>query len=320
VTTTIRRIDDLPAPDRVDAMRTWFDEGAVPVQLHVDQDLGFTGRIASGMLGPLPVSEVLVAGAAASLVRKPSHRQPVPDLLLVNITDTRVDEVHQLDRRTSLQRGDVVLTSTRHDLLARQQDASHRYSLVVPYEAVGISASRIDEMLARPLAQNSPLAASTWSFLLRAVQTATESPSPALGRLSGAAVSMLTALLFTESGDDSGAREPLATTLVPRVIEYLRLHLADPGLSADRVARDHGVSKRYLYLLLEREGVALGDWVRSHRAAFAAELLADPRNSAPISSIAHRVGFIDEAHFARTFRRWYGMTPRDWRSAHHRDE
>ena len=35
----------------------------------------------------------------------------------------------------------------------------------------------------------------------------------------------------------------------------------------------------------------------------------------PISDISLQTGFYDQSHFANTFRRATGMTPRDWRSA-----
>jgi AraC-like DNA-binding protein len=99
-------------------------------------------------------------------------------------------------------------------------------------------------------------------------------------------------------------------------MEYVRLHLFDHGLSAARIAHAHGISVRYLYLILARERLSLGDWIREQRAQGAARLLMDSPYDLSIADIAHRTGYADQAHFSRSFRRWYGTSPREWRRTH----
>ena len=92
-------------------------------------------------------------------------------------------------------------------------------------------------------------------------------------------------------------------------------HLTSPELTADGLARRHGISPRYLRSLFEAEGTSFGDFVATRRLALAHRLLSDPRNlGSSIAGIAMSAGFGDLSWFNTRFRRVYGMTPKDVRA------
>jgi AraC-like DNA-binding protein len=98
------------------------------------------------------------------------------------------------------------------------------------------------------------------------------------------------------------------------MIEYLKMHLRDPDLNISRLARQHGISERYAYLILSRSGITLADWLRTQRLAGAARDLATtthPHDT--IAAIAYSWGFPDQANFTRAFRRVYRTSPREYR-------
>lgn len=73
---------------------------------------------------------------------------------------------------------------------------------------------------------------------------------------------------------------------------------------------------RYLYLVLERQNIGLGAYIRRRRLDCAAALLRHPgRRDMTIAAVAHACGFYDHAHFSRAFRAATGMTPSQWRRA-----
>jgi AraC-like DNA-binding protein len=95
-----------------------------------------------------------------------------------------------------------------------------------------------------------------------------------------------------------------------RAEAFIVEHLADLDLDAERVARHVAVSPRHLNRLFEKHDSTLTDWIWQQRLARAHACLADPaQRSASIGDIAMRCGFATQAHFARQFRRAYGMTP-----------
>jgi AraC-like DNA-binding protein len=97
------------------------------------------------------------------------------------------------------------------------------------------------------------------------------------------------------------------------------MHIKDPELNITRVAREHGISERYAYLILSRSGISLADWLRTQRLEGAARDLArtdQPRDN--IAAIAHSWAFPDQANFTRAFRRQYGVSPSESRRQQNR--
>ncbi len=85
---------------------------------------------------------------------------------------------------------------------------------------------------------------------------------------------------------------------------------ADPDLSALTIARQLGVTPRYVHLLLEETGKSFTHHVLERRLQKAATLLRDPRwRQRKIADIAAAAGFNDLSYFNRTVRRHYDATP-----------
>lgn len=96
-------------------------------------------------------------------------------------------------------------------------------------------------------------------------------------------------------------------------VEYIKEHLADPTLTADRIADALFISRRRLYQLFD-DGDGVSGRIRALRVERAKELLGDPaRAKQGIGEISRQCGFANAAHFSRTFRRTVGETPRDYR-------
>ncbi|MFD0200984.1 MULTISPECIES: helix-turn-helix transcriptional regulator [Saccharothrix] len=97
-------------------------------------------------------------------------------------------------------------------------------------------------------------------------------------------------------------------------LDYMREHLADPTLSADRVAEALFISRRRLYQLFD-DGQGVSERIRGLRIDRARALLADPAKAARgIGEIAKDCGFVSAAHFSRTFRQVVGQTPSEFRN------
>jgi AraC-like DNA-binding protein len=100
------------------------------------------------------------------------------------------------------------------------------------------------------------------------------------------------------------------------VLRTIERRSGDPGLSASVIAAVHGVTPRYVHLLLEETGKSFTHHVLERRLQTAAALLRDPRwRERRIAEIATEVGFTDLSYFSRAFRRHYGATPSDARQS-----
>lgn len=94
---------------------------------------------------------------------------------------------------------------------------------------------------------------------------------------------------------------------------YIDTHLSSPDLTPHNLAARFYVSRARLYRLFAPLG-GLASYIREQRLQRALVSLSHPANrNRYISEIAASVGFFDEAHFSRLFRRTFGISPTDAR-------
>lgn len=96
-------------------------------------------------------------------------------------------------------------------------------------------------------------------------------------------------------------------------VEYIRAHLSEPSLGADRIANALFISRRRLYQLFD-DGHGVSERIKGMRIDYAKTLLTDPAKAARgIAEISKDCGFVNATHFSRTFRKVVGQTPREFR-------
>jgi AraC family transcriptional regulator len=112
----------------------------------------------------------------------------------------------------------------------------------------------------------------------------------------------------------SASRPPRgASTWLAAAEGMLRERLSEPLSLSDQAA---AVGVHPVHLAREfrkRYGCSAGEYVRKLRVELAREWLVTSEST--LSNIAHRAGFCDQSHFARTFKRLTGMTPTEFRAA-----
>ena len=101
--------------------------------------------------------------------------------------------------------------------------------------------------------------------------------------------------------------------LVRAALAYMKDHCSEQHLSLNDVADHVYVSQWHLSKLLNREtGQSFFDLLGSLRISKAKELLED--SSMRIHEVAEATGFSDVAHFSRSFKRFAGCTPGEYRN------
>lgn len=134
-------------------------------------------------------------------------------------------------------------------------------------------------------------------------------------QLARSAADVLSALATELAGRFADAGEP-RQVLLARVKAAVEQRLGDPGLSPQDLAEQHNVSLRYLHLLFQQQGSTVNGWVRSRRLEAARRELARPdARRRSVAAIAAQVGFVNSAHFSRTFKAAFGVSPRQWRNS-----
>jgi AraC family transcriptional regulator len=96
------------------------------------------------------------------------------------------------------------------------------------------------------------------------------------------------------------------------VLEYIHDHL-DAELSLERLAAVAHVSPYHFARLFKHStGLPPHQYVIGRRVERAKELLREP-DRPPLAEVATEVGFADQSHFTRHFKRLVGVTPRRFR-------
>jgi AraC-like DNA-binding protein len=102
-------------------------------------------------------------------------------------------------------------------------------------------------------------------------------------------------------------------TLREQVHRVLWSELSERTPTLKGVARTLGVSARTLQRQLRQEGASFAGVLNALRREMAPSLLRDGQNS--VAEVAFLLGYEDPSAFRRAFRRWFGRSPRSFRTA-----
>jgi AraC family transcriptional regulator len=107
---------------------------------------------------------------------------------------------------------------------------------------------------------------------------------------------------------------------VRKVRDYIDSHITGPVLVADLCALVQRSEAHFSRSFKRTFGASPHSFVVRRRVELAAQYMLT--TDAPLSDIAARCGFTDQAHLCKHFRRAAGQTPAAWRRAHasHQDE
>ena len=103
--------------------------------------------------------------------------------------------------------------------------------------------------------------------------------------------------------------------LLDRVMTAINAHLDDSDLSVDMVAEQVGISRVHLHRKMkELTGQTPHDFIRNLRLKQAANLLANQGMN--VTEVMYACGFSNSASFSTVFKKFYGMSPRDYMKEH----
>jgi AraC-like DNA-binding protein len=213
--------------------------------------------------------------------------------------------------QTILDSGDLLIWHGRHSVCFEMPECFQKICLLVPldtFEGVLPEAKSYAGAHFRQRHGVSRLLGTCLSTLADDVLTNDSEPA-------GAAVELALGLLgaaLTQHRESSniGPR----TNLYQRITSFIEKRLADPELSPMMVAQNHHISTRYLHLIFSERERTVGAWIRERRLAQCRAELANSSSDRTLTEIAMHWGFSDLAHFSRSFRSAYGVSPFKFRN------
>ena len=103
--------------------------------------------------------------------------------------------------------------------------------------------------------------------------------------------------------------------LLEKIMECIRKNLTNSDLNIDMISDEVGISRVHLHRKMkELTGQTPHDFIRSIRLKKAAQLLAEKGMN--VTEVMYACGFANSASFSTIFRKYYGMSPRDYMKEH----
>ncbi len=119
-------------------------------------------------------------------------------------------------------------------------------------------------------------------------------------------------LLFKLLGGYLGkVKEAARTTLADRVQDYIRSSLPDGNCTIERCAEKMDLSVRTLQAKLSESQLSFSDILEEQRIALAENYLKQPQYT--LDDVAANLGYSEQSSFGRAFKRWTGLTPKQFR-------
>jgi AraC-like DNA-binding protein len=304
--------------DREEVIRNAVWKSMVAVDIdHRPAAEDISVRIGLGAAGPIRICSARATAVTLRRTERLAREDEEPAVTLgVQMTGSSV--VVQNGRECLLRPGEfAVYESIAPYTHLFDEGVDYRF-IRFPRAALALPDRLLRDITAVPLGSDNPIARLAFTYFSQLAVTDELHQGVHADAVVEPSIELLRAVLTSQHGNSSLAKGPLEATLSLRITQFLREHLADPDLSAERIAAAHGISVRHLYAVLSRSGISLGDWIRTRRLAACRRELAGPNGRLrTIAAIGRRWGFVDATHFSKVFKQAYGISPRAWRDQKH---
>lgn len=267
----------------------------------------FSGSLASRNLERTSVSVVSSTALLVNRYRKHIAAAEQPYYLLkIQLQGTSV--IRQYGNEACLQPGDFTLCSSTEPYQLFFPDTYSQAVFSVPQPLLQELIHSPERFLGRrqpgKIAANNVFVQFATSIFTQADQMSPELVS----RLEANVLDVLVTAL--EAGQHGGAGAGVKTEYLYRIKQFIHAHLQDPELGPDKISAALGVSKRYLHMVFEGQGITLARYILYRRLESCRACLGKPEFAhLSVSEIAFKHGFNDAAHFSRSFKQLFGKTP-----------
>lgn len=300
--------------ERFRLWREICEDRLVPMVQKPIDDAPFHATILGTSIGKLNFTKFGLSNLRAETSsRSVKHYNNKPDMLFVSLVMSGSVQSEQNDRSSLDVAGDLSIRDTNTPWVIEHTGHSEVLAIEVPryrLESVLGSARHFTGLSAN---NGLPTTALARSFLCDLLRLGNQLTPLAAERMSAVCIDLITASI-SERMSLEVPKALYGTLIVQRAKAYILANLSNPSLDPSEVAASGGVSLRRLQELFRGSGCSVAALIWQQRLEKAAERLSDPANlRMPLSELAFRCGFADQAHFSRRFRERFGMSPREYR-------
>ncbi|WP_315752996.1 MULTISPECIES: helix-turn-helix domain-containing protein [unclassified Bradyrhizobium] len=287
----------------------------VYVGLDCTSDLGsaFRGSVTHTALGRAVCSEV---ASDRQRVHRTSQRisRADADFVLVAFGREGIGGVVQDGRDTVIRPGEFAIYDTTRPYELQFDAAFKQIVFKLPREMLQRRIGPTETVTAISFGPDSPLQPLAHEFIVRLCERAEHIGPEHAEPLANQAADLLAMTLAERLRAQPLPASSHRATLLYRIKAHIRTRLSDAGLSLPEIARELGLSTRYVNDLFSDEETSFQRFVLAERLKQCRRDLGAPMLAhRQISEIAFCWGFNDLSHFGRVFREQFGLSPREWR-------
>ncbi|MBD3575261.1 MULTISPECIES: helix-turn-helix domain-containing protein [Streptomyces] len=305
----------LPVTERADYWHSLVSGTFIPLDVALHEPEPAVGTIVSRHVGALQISDV-EAGPQAVIRSRRRIAQGGGQYVTVTLQHRGTARLTQHGRQAVAVPGTFTCSDAGRPYRREQPDEFRFTAFRVPKKDIGVSDDDLGAVTATVFDGRSGTAGLLAGYLTRLAEQAPGFDADTGHRLALTAADLLAVLVRERQGRPDPHAPEAARGILARIKEYVRRHLADPGLTPERIAAAHHISVRHLHRLFEAEGTSVGRWIHAERLDRCRRDLARRAGTGPtVSAVAQSWGFVSPSHFSRSFRAAYGMTPREWQAA-----
>lgn len=302
--------------DQVEAMEAAASSLFIPLRITAPRSQPFRAEVTDASIGSASIAKMAYTpGLVRRMPRVMSSADR--DLLLVTLQRTGTSVVTQDGRRCEGGPGTLIAYDTRKPYDLACPNPSDVVAIAIPAQILGPNIDLIRDRTAVAVGSDRGIQSVVAAFFTGLADTVFADGGQAPGGLNGARlVDAAASLLVTAFTGTPCERVDLPTSLGERILSYAAANLDDPGLSTASVARQFGISQRYLHALMHAQDVRFSSWVRWQRLRRIRQDLLDPRLANwTVAAIAARWGIYDAVHISRALRAEFGCSAAELRAS-----
>ncbi|WP_426764515.1 helix-turn-helix domain-containing protein [Pseudarthrobacter sp. 1G09] len=287
-------------------------ESFVPLTARTADVEGFRGQLRSRVLDRMSIVEVTATShevhRTPALIARAHERY-----FKLNLQLEGTGLLIQDNREAVLRPGDLAIYDTNRPYTLAFEDTTRIMVVMFPCDTLALPTEYVGQLAAVRMAGDGGLSGIVGQFIRQLSQNLDVLNGPSGSRLAANALDLVSTMLHAEMDISPDQMKPQAMLAVA-VREYIDANLSDPLLSPASIAAAHFISTRHLHNVFHESGTTVATWIRTQRLEGARRDLRDPLHAGlPVGAVAARWGFLDAAHFSRTFRDAFGVPPSDWR-------
>ncbi|NRA55760.1 MAG: helix-turn-helix domain-containing protein [Gammaproteobacteria bacterium] len=243
--------------------------------------------------------------------RRPSDLRSTPrEDIFLSIMLEGEGYFSQNDHQVKHQAGDILIYDSAKPYCFNYSNAYKSMLLKLPRSLVQTKISHIDQLGGTIIKCQS-----VYGKLIKSLMqdTLVIASSPELSQKNEfilPTLEMLTTAMQRASDGREQATDTGHSKLLSEIKTYIHRHITDEELSINRIATENNVSVRTLSRLFAEIGETPRNWLQMQRLSFAYEALAT-RKVSNVTQAALTFGYKDLSQFSRTFKKQYGISPKD---------